>query len=56
MIRSFYEKNEPVWYIEDESELADLPSNLPMGTVVWCNSDDGFKVYMKNSNDEFNEL
>ena len=46
----------PDYYIEDESELQDIPVNAPAGTIVQCNESNDFKVYMKQENGEFNEL
>ena len=46
----------PDYYIEDESELQDIPVNAPAGTIVQCNKSNDFKVYMKQENGEFNEL
>ena len=46
----------PVYYIEDATELTDIPAEAPAGTIVECNASDGFTLYMKNSLGEFNEL
>lgn len=46
----------PEYYIEDPSELVQIPNNAPAGTTVQCNADDGFTVYMKNEAGDFNEL
>ena len=34
------------YYIEDTSELANIPQNAPAGTIVQCNANDGFKILM----------
>lgn len=44
------------YYIEDESELLNIPENAPAGTLVECNGTDEFKVFMKNTEGVFNEL
>lgn len=46
----------PVYYIEDETELTDIPANAPAGTIVECNASTGFKLFMRNEAGEFNEL
>jgi hypothetical protein len=49
-------KNNPEYYIESEAELAEIPENAPASTIAQCNSDDGFKVYMKNEAGDWNQL
>lgn len=51
-----YDTNIPTYYIEDENELTSIPANAPVGTIVECNASTGFKMFMKNSAGEFNEL
>ena len=48
--------NDPSYYIEDELELSTIPENAPVSTIVWCNADDGFTVYMKTEAGTWNEL
>ena len=48
--------NIPTFYIEDETELNDIPSDAPAGTIVECNASGGFKLFMKDSQGNFNEL
>ena len=56
LVRNAYEAKMPSYYIEDESELTNIPSNAPAGTIAECNANDGFKVYMKNEAGDWNEL
>ncbi len=49
-------KNNPEYYIESYEELVNIPENAPAGTIAQCNSDDGFKVYMKNEAGDWNQL
>jgi hypothetical protein len=44
------------YYVESEAELTDIPAEAPAGTIVEVNASTGFKVFMKNSQGEFNEL
>lgn len=46
----------PEYYIEDESELAQIPVNAPAGTIIQCNASGNFTVYMKTEAGDFNEL
>ena len=46
----------PSYYIEDESELTNIPQDAPAGTIAECNASGGFKVFMKNEAGEWNEL
>ena len=50
------DRNIPTYYIEDETELTSIPADAPPGTIVECNASTGFKMFMKNSAGEFNEL
>lgn len=56
LVRNAYEAKMPSYYIEDASELDNIPANAPAGTIAECNADDGFAVYMKNEAGEWNEL
>ena len=51
-----YDTNIPTYYIEDETELSSIPSDVPAGTIVECNASGGFKLFMKDSQGNFNEL
>lgn len=53
---STFDTNIPVYYIEEETELTDIPADAPTGTLVFCNGDEESKMYMKNSSGDFNEL
>lgn len=48
--------NNPDYYIESESELNEIPKDAPASTIVWCNAEDGFTVYMKNEAGTWNQL
>ena len=56
IVRNAYEAKMPSYYIEDESELSDIPNGAPAGTIAECNDVSGFKVYMKTENGTWNEL
>ena len=54
-----YDTNIPTYYIEDASELSSIPTEeyqAPAGTIVIQNKTGAFKVYMKDSQGNFNEL
>lgn len=44
------------YYVESEAELTDIPDEAPAGTIVEVNAATGFKVFMKDSQGNFNEL
>lgn len=44
------------YYIESESELADIPSSALKGTIAIMNAPGDFKVFMKDSEGNWNEL
>lgn len=44
------------YYVESESELANIPEEAGAGTIVEVNSASGFKVFMRMSDGTFNEL
>lgn len=46
----------PTYYVESESEIADIPASAPPGTIVEINSSEGFKIKMKTSTGTWNEL
>ena len=46
----------PTYYIELEEELTTIPNTAPPGTIVMLNKPNDFKVYMKDSDGNFNEL
>ena len=44
------------YYVESESELANIPDEAGAGTIVEVNASTGFKVFMRMSDGTFNEL
>ena len=44
------------YYVESESELANIPDEAGAGTIVEVNSASGFKGFMRMSDGTFNEL
>lgn len=46
----------PTFYVESEAEIADIPENVPAGTLVEVNDPAEFKVFMKMENQTWNEL
>lgn len=51
-----YDTPIPTYYVESESELSNIPSEAPGGTLVQVNATTGFKVFMKMDDGTFNEL
>ena len=51
-----YDSPIPTYYIEDENDLTNIPAEAPAGTIVECNASGGFKLFMKDSQGNFNEL
>lgn len=48
MTRKFYPQNELVYYAEDQSEVDELATKLPAGTIIEMNGDE-FKAFMVDS-------
>lgn len=54
---SVYDTPVKTYYVESESELTnDVLQDAPAGTIVEVNAATGFKVLMKDSQGNFNEL